>query len=92
MRYLDIRGAGLGGYVGVNFFFLISNSSCLSTFCFPTRYTLDVSPIQASQKISSYFRSSCFQLDVVFHGWNSGQGLPRRRVKSSERGRRVRDI
>lgn len=24
MRYLDIRGVGLGGYVGVNLFFLIS--------------------------------------------------------------------
>lgn len=53
MRYLDIRGAGLGGYVGVNLFFF----SFLFLLLFS--YTSDISSFfqftQAPQKVSPYF-------------------------------------
>lgn len=68
MRYLDIRGARLGGYVGVNLFFLISIVFLLFFYIFLLTYL----SFKRRKRLPIFF-------DIIFlqggAGSNNGQGL-----------------
>lgn len=75
MRYLDIWGAGLGGYVGVYFFFPLNfTCSCLLVSFF-LRYTLNIFLfICVFTSISFYSSIESLHGICMFESWPLGGG------------------